>query len=155
MGMRAEELMINDWIAIDQPDRYAGAMGQIKSLSHHQEQDATYFHVFIQGKFGYLLKEVCSDDIRPIPLTSEILEKNDFSYCESDGGYYGYFNESYCNAGMEIVLFNVKSEDRNVQIHISDANDENDVMLHLMECNNVHKLQHILKDCGIKKEIKL
>ena len=36
MGMRAEELMINDWIAIDQPDRYAGAIGQIKSLSHHQ-----------------------------------------------------------------------------------------------------------------------
>ena len=153
--MRAEELMINDWIAIDQPDRYAGAIGQIKSLSHHQEQDATYFHVFIQGKFGYLLKEVCSDDIRPIPLTSEILEKNDFSYCERDGGCYGYFEESYSNQTMEIILFNVNSEYRNVQIHISDANDENDVMLHLMECNYVHKLQHILKDCGIKKEIKL
>ena len=153
--MRAEELMINDWIVIAEPDRYAGATGQIKSLSYHQEQDAAYFYVFIQGKFGYLRKEVCSDDIRPILLTPEILEKNDFNYCNRDGGYYGYFNESYCNAGMEIILFNVKSEDKNVQIHISDANDENDVMFHLMECNHVHKLQHILKDCGIKKTIEL
>ena len=145
--------MINDWIAIDQPDRYAGAIGQIKSLSNHQEQNAAYFHVFIQGKFGYLLKEVCSDDIIPIPLTSDILEKNDFLYYSVDDGYYGYFEESYSNQTTEIILFNVNNENRNVQIHINYHNDE--TILHLMECNYVHQLQHILKVCGIKKEIEL
>lgn len=89
----------------------------------------------------------------PIPLTPEILEKNDFLYYSVDDGYYGYFEESYSNQTTEIILFNVNNENRNVQIHINYHNDE--TILHLMECNYVHQLQHILKVCGIKKEIEL
>ena len=134
--MRAEELMINDWIVIAEPDRYAGATGQIKSLSYHQEQDAAYFYVFIQGKFGYLLKEVCSDDIRPIPLTPEILEKNGFIKSsvfeewkyEQDGTYILW---------TPFQWIKIRTEDATIS----------------SICGYVHKLQHALKYCGINNTI--
>lgn len=152
MGMRAEELMINDWIAIDQPDRYAGAIGQIKSLSHHQEQDATYFHVFIQGKFGYLLKEVCSDDIRPIPLTSEILEKNGFKPYIPEGHLetvYACQDVSKAVADELYALWPYQDGSFYLLLRV----DGKDMVR--KDVHYVHQLQHALQLCEIKKEIEL
>ena len=91
----------------------------------------------------------------PILLTREILEKNEFAYCVNTGAFYAYAEESYSNQPMEIILFNVESEYRNNQLHINEANATQKTMLHLMECNYVHNLQHVFKVCGIKKEIEL
>lgn len=152
--MRAEELMIGDWVKVNDVEH----THPLQVTEIFKKSGTLYATLYWDGMPGNKIPDVLSadiDKILPIPLTVEILEKNDFSYCESDGGCYGYFEESYSNQTMEIILFNVNSEYRNVQIHIDDPNEPNDVMLHLMECNYVHKLQHILKDCGIKKEIKL
>lgn len=100
-------------------------------------------------------------DLEPVLLTKEILEKNDFCYCESDGGFYAYPDYNYDKCALEVILFNVNSDVRNNQIHIekiamTDGWKEcRKVMLHLMECNFVHQLQNIFIDLDINKEIVL
>ena len=132
--MKENELMIDDWIRIDEPDKYAGATGQIQSLMYHREGDATYFNVFIQGKFGYVSRDVCSDDIRPIPLTPEILEKNGFVV---ESRYYHGNPLQYC------VLVD------GLWIDISGEN------FFEGKLEYVHQLQHALRLCGIDKTIEL
>lgn len=84
--MDAKELMIDDWVLIDEPDKYAGAKAQIKTLIFHKENDGQYFSVFIHDRLGIVRREVFNEDLRPIPLTREILEKNGFT----DGKYRHY-----------------------------------------------------------------
>lgn len=81
----------------------------------------------------------CSDDefdrIDPIPLTEEILVKNGF----------GMVNNQYFFGQVEIkelrdcwvVTINKKDADIDINIHY------------------VHELQHLLRLCGIEKEIEL
>jgi hypothetical protein len=130
--MKANELMIGDWVTLSKGNWSENR--QVELIDIEMIAESVYL-------------------AEPIPLTPEILEKNDFLYYCVDDGYYGYFEESYSNQATEIILFNVNNENRNVQIHIKYHNDE--TILHLMECNYVHQLQHILKVCGIKKEIEL
>lgn len=130
--MKATELMIGDWVTLSKGNWSENR--QVELIDIEMIAESVYL-------------------AEPIPLTPEILEKNDFLYYSVDDGYYGYFEESYSNQTTEIILFNVNNENRNVQIHINYHNDE--TILHLMECNYVHQLQHILKVCGIKKEIEL
>ena len=137
--MDAKELMIGDWVLIDEPDKYAGATGQIQSLMYHREGDAAYFNVFIQGKFGYVSRDVCSDDIRPITLTPEILEKNGFKLDKEDGWWWltpkigiTFWEEGF----FELDIENKQSS---VDIHI----------------NYLHQLQHALRLCGIEIKIKI
>lgn len=134
MALRSLDLMIGDWVRIDEPDKYAGATGQIQSLMYHREGDAAYFHVFIQGEFGYVSRDVCSDDIRPIPLTPEILEKNGF-VVESRGN--PRHNLQYC------ILTD------GLWIDISGEN------FFEGKLEYVHQLQQALRICGIEKEIEL
>ena len=126
---------VGDWIRIDEPDKYAGATGQIQSLMYHREDDAAYFNVFIQGRFGYVSRDVCSDDIRPIPLTPEILEKNGFSnnYAEDDLSYAKDF-------GGDVIA-----------VHIYGKYGTMDEV----RFDYVHQLQHVLRFCGIEKTIEL
>lgn len=143
--MEAKELMIGDWVECVDSTHKKKVCAQIDAIEEGQNcilvrQDNCNWFLDI----SYL---------KPIELTEKILEKNDFGYCKDNGGCYGYFEESYSNQTMEIIIFNVNSEYRNCQIHISEAYHQNKTMLHLMECNYVHQLQHILKVCGIKKEI--
>lgn len=117
-------------------------------MSYHQESDAAYFFVFIQGKFGYLLKEVCSDDIRPIPLTPEILKKNGFedigdeTWQLEEKPYWfwvDFLNHQY---GCEFDTSTYENED-----------DEHRLKLYGIPA--VHELQHAMKLCGIEKQIEL
>jgi len=99
-------------------------------------------------------EEFAEDEFEPIPLTPEILEKNGFTYYESDGSFVLPTTMSYGNWDVDVVLFNVTHEYRNNQLHIATP-DDSIILLHLMECNHVHELQHALRLCGIDKEIKL
>lgn len=91
------------------------------------------------------------DYLKPIPLNPEILEKNGFSFCTRDGGYYLYAAMSY-GFDVEVILFDVVDKYASIQLHIGDT-DDTATYLHLMECNYTHQLQHALKVVGIDKEI--
>lgn len=137
--MEAKELMVGDWVRIDEPDKYAGATGQIQSLMYHREGDAAYFNVFIQGKFGYVSRDVCSDDIRPITLTAEILEENGFTRLGTGyilkGEHFGLDNPSNPSNYLDNYWLRISIK----AVHIE----------------YVHQLQHTLGLCGIEKEIVL
>ena len=136
--MTANELMIGDWIRIDEPDKYAGATGQIQSLMYHREGDAAYFHVFIQGKFGFVSRDVCSDDIRPITLTPKILEKN-----EIDTVFKTRYKGFYLEYHTEVVM---------IMLYVYNNGFFQPTGIGF---KYVHELQLAFRLAGIDKEIKL
>lgn len=141
--MKPEDLMVGDWVLLwdDNPAR-VDCIGNVEVYlseprgQHELDWRVTYEH------------------IKPIPITPEILEKNGFTYCKSDGGFYLHTTISYGNWDVNVVLFDITDEYRNNQLHISSP-DDSYIAIHLMECNHVHELQHALRLCGIDKEIVL
>ena len=127
--MKAEDLMIGDWVNL-----YGSPIKiNIDDLCTI-DRDETYD------------KGV---HCKPIPLTSEILEKNCYSYNETRDAW-----ELIPNNGFGIC----KDEDDNCFyfcLGIFDAfNSYSDITYHyITKVEYVHELQHSLKLCGIKKEI--
>ena len=146
--MNANELMIGDWVKIQEPDKYAGAIGQVNSLT---SLEGGYFAINIQDpQFGYLVTEVFCDDIAPIPLTTEILEKLGFKRKEEERG----FSEPYCVYVNDDFLYVIKVYpkdvmDRYSRLEIGDYDDNEHVSLLI---NHVHELQHAMRLAGINKE---
>lgn len=128
-----------------------------------------------QKKVGYhscqsKLEWVRRDLIEPIPLTPEILEKNGFERRDDlvvDDNFLPfilerldtdecfeitvYWRDSYSNGAAD--AFNEVSWDEYWKLHILSGPS-----LYEYETGNciyVHELQHALKDCKIKKKIKL
>ena len=119
--MRAEDLQIGDWVRND--------LGEIQQVVELREEGAMLSYNDI---YQY-------DDIHPIPLTPEILEKN----------------------GLTLSLYGEHfPEDKRYDLEISVI--EGDIYW-TIECGYygilrlrfVHELQHCLKLVGIKKDIVL
>ena len=133
--MRANELMIGDWIQIVEPCKYAGAIGRVKTLIDHKDDENAYFKVFLKNNTIHIgIEDICSDDIKPIPLTTEILEKN---------GFVKESRESFGNTLQYCILTD------GLWIDISGEN------FFEGKLEYVHQLQHVLRLCEIEKEIKL
>lgn len=112
--MNVKELMIDDWVLYDNEP--------------HKIQGVSYGEVTIE----------CwpkdEGDIEPIPITTEILEKNGFVNEEVDPDeLLSYFR--WDNGDIHVSIYNNFN-------YISD--------LHI---HHVHELQHALRLCGIEKEI--
>ena len=124
--MKANELMIGDWV------QYPATMGNLvpcKVVGISTEITVE----FTTGARKYEALKVA----QPIPLTSEILEKNEFR---------NSLDEWHLFKGCLQTNFTLKSYD-----------DTNEVLLPLFNGNMqiiyVHELQHALRLCGIEKEI--
>jgi len=122
--MKATELMIGDWIMAD------GVPAQILSLG---SKGATIT--------GGLDKACYYDNMQPIPLTPEILEKNGFVYADLP------FEDFYEGYGLHIHGGNYADGHSNWYI-ICGINVS-------MNVTHVHELQQALRLCGIDKEIVL
>lgn len=137
--MKANELMIGDWVQvpslIDNVEHF-DAWCKVKQL-RDCDLDVVGF------------KELKYDEIIPIPLTAEILEKNEFigmPYAvlkiDDDSWLEYYYHEHRLIkwwSGIDEWENHSKVKDITFQCH----------------CIYVHELQHALKLCGIEKEIKL
>ena len=121
--MKANELMIGDWVKTPK--------GSFK-VTDIQDNDviATDYN---NGEGADSL--FFSDEIEPIPLTAEILDKNGFNYDEDRKAY------------LMGVIFRVKPQKYSL------------FSLEICGCpyplSTVHQLQHALRLCGIEKEIEL
>lgn len=112
--MKANELMIGNWVKCGK--RYM--------------------------KVTQLAEDMDCDDIEPITLTPEILEKNGFEKKTFYGIYDDYFDldiREYSD-GLYIVTYH------SCEFNIPDQT------IHL---SWVHELQHFMRHCGIEKEIEL
>ena len=130
--MKANELMIGDWVfctypSINKPVRVT----EIKTVGDNK------------------LKVVIYDDIRlvfnetyidPIPLTAEILEKNGFEAC-------GY-EELALEADEFCFVLQKGADERNAWWWEMFSSP-------IIPINHTHELQHALRLCGIEHEITL
>ena len=124
--MKASELMIGD---------YVNYRGQIIKVTSIYDKGGS-------NEVGWSDKEsvwVNADNVEPIALTPEILEKNGFRHGCYVGGYYSpdcpfrVFTKTEGTCGFTTLFDD--------EIHFS--------------CIFVHQLQHALSLCGIEKEIEL
>ena len=122
--MRAIELQISDWV--DMPHGKAQVIG----IYLHQ----CYRVQYTDGK------ELCNcmvDDVKPIPLTLDILEKNGLEKLYTDYSDLDVYEE---NDGLwRVVYHNLECSGFDESVLVS----------------SVHELQHFLKHVGIDKDIRL
>ena len=148
--MKAEELMIGDWVQISEPCKYHGAIGRIRTLIDHKDDETAYFKVFLRSNTIHIgIEDICSDDIKPIPLTPEILEKNGFEMVLDKYKLPNYRIKWTRNPNLYFTVFTGVDGYWNpvgFGVTIAGVNGVIDY---------VHLLQHAMKLCGINKEIVL
>ena len=148
--LSAKSLQIGDWVQIIEPCKYAGAIGRIKTLIDHKDDESAYFKVFLRSNTIHIgIEDICSDDIRPIPLTPEILEKNGFEMVSDKNGVPIYRIKWPINRDYYFSVWTGLDGYWNpVGFGVTIGGVQGDV-------DYVHQLQHALKLCGIEKEIEL
>lgn len=130
--MKATDLQIGDWV-----QNTLGFMAQVLDV-HYIRKDSDGSGGYYRLNIGTIDWGVCQwlteEDIQPIPLTQEILEKNKFR----DGGYFGE---------LALGLYRICCDCARVAIiHCGETIMD-------IPVEYVHQLQHALKLCGIDKEI--
>lgn len=131
--MKAEDLMIGDWVHV-----------------YTKGNDRGVFTVDDEMLHGMMYPNLF--DIKPIPLTTEILEKSGFVKVPDRYEYPDcqcWTNDVDGDYSFEIVA------DEHRKPHILGNREMGDYELINFECKFIHELQHALKLCGIEKEIVL
>lgn len=131
--MKPEELMIGDYFTLidfNGPTRITAIYDDVVQLqeNYKSEFDEEWY------------SEAYIKDLKPIPLTSEIFEKNGFRL-QSDRSELGTLDTYWL--GNELGAF---------RIH---RLNNGDYQFGLAKIKFVHQLQHALRLCGIDKEIKV
>ena len=128
--MKANELQIGDHV------NYRGQIIKVTSL----------YDKGGSNEVGWSDNEsvwVNADNVEPIPLTPEILEKNGFKYKEGETGMYGVTTAPHyiCDG----IPFEVFCDGEPFAIWFKEP----------INIKYVHQLQNALRLCGIEKEIEL
>lgn len=154
--MKAEDLMIGDWVylistihnvsfpdnGVIQDEGYTTTHTPIKTTTV-SENCVSYYSNKLE-----LYITASSEDIEPIPLTPEILEKNGFEKDELIESY-----NHYCGMDNRVSLnddFYYINSRNTWYVHI-DSEDYSTIAN--CELTYVHELQHLLKLCNIDREI--
>ena len=143
--MKAEDLMIDDWIGVRIQVDDTGTepvYGEIPLRVTHLMRSNN--SIYCDG-----VSQFDGTEFVPIPLTTEILEKNGFKEdSETNGIYWRPDCRKFCIVKeLDTWYFAFRSLGKTV--------DKSSGYICISECNYVHKLQHILKDLEIDKEIEL
>ena len=134
--MKANELMIGDYV------NYRGQIIKVTSL----------YDKGGSNEVGWSDKEciwVNADNVEPIPLTNEILEKNGFE--KSWQGNYEFFDD---DENLNIDFFPKSTNYTNGAYDYIDI-ERGCLTIDEMPIAFVHELQHVLILCESKKEIVL
>lgn len=137
--MKANKLMIGDLV-------YDHRNWACPIVEIHKHSAVVIARHYGEEEFGL-------EDLRPIPLTPEILEKNGFVANEHiyPYPYYEYIvEEDNLKIGFAFPQGN-RTSYKEPWIYI----DSERVFVEHLPCIYVHELQHVLRLCGIKKEIVL
>lgn len=89
-------------------------------------------------------------EFEPIPLTSEIMEKNGFNLYPEETNVF-ILNSGY-RYDLDTVCLYIGDIERPSIYGNDSLGEKTYVVLH---CKYVHEFQHVLKMCGIEKEIVL
>lgn len=145
--MKTEELMIGDWVKTNPNGGKltCGIKSNIAMVSEIGFSNSDGMYVSFVGING----RYYDNELEPIPLTSEILEKNGFKEdSKTNGIYWRPDCRKFCIVKeLDTWYFAFRILGKTV--------DKSSGYICISECNYVHKLQHILKDLEIEKEIVL
>ena len=146
--MKANELMIGDWVLEKSVDYVDGV---IKYVEEKRNVTTNILHQLYNQETGILGKDnLYSIQVEPIPLIAEILNKNGFetngngimaAYCPEDKHANLEISEHYC--------FDNEKTEGGFYWTINCCEYD------IIRLRYVHELQHALKLCGIEKEIQL
>lgn len=131
--MKAEDLMIGDWVLCSKSGKSNPTPGKITAIEYNSWDGEDYFcdWVYVEG-----WDEVSPLDIFPIPLTPEILMKNHWI------GHRGSWLHRHCD------FLICQYEDRTYDLYFDGDKDSGYITIRF-----VHELQHALKLCGIDIKI--
>lgn len=144
--MKAEEvkkvldLMIGDWVMINPISYY-----QVEQI----RMEFGELRIYLKGTEVFATE----NEIMPIPLTPEILEKNGFVANKHvyPYPYYEYINEEHkLKVGFTFPQGN-RTSYKEPWVYI----DSEHAFVEHLPCVFVHQLQHALRLCGIEKTIEL
>ena len=150
--MKANELMIGDWVCLEDEnlplkERYFNIEYIAISAGVSWVNQGTNAPIGLGD--GESLIPVFIDEISPIPLTPEILNKNGFvnSYIDVNLNKDSVYKYNHFYTGNSVI---VDMESNKLIVKY-----ENDIWMNLPYSRTiyVHELQHVLKHCDIKKEI--
>lgn len=138
--MKATELMVGDWVDVTRTECVADGGHYMTWSEYGKVVGITDFYIEVEVRDGEYNVDAHEDELNPIPLTPEILEKN-FS---STTDWYFIGTDKFCFRIDKYkdkwdLYFGRDGKGTNLQIKIS----------------YVHELQHVLRLCGINKEIEL
>ena len=138
--IHANEFMIGDYV------KFLGKVRKIKSIVGKD----TGIEISFEGKNPVA---VSLDEIEPIPLTPEILEKNGWKH-EFDKTEYMVKYELAQKGKDCWMMWAIKEHNLDIQKQDEKLNMYNlKVQRVCIPCDYVHQLQHALRLCGIEKEI--
>ena len=132
--MKANELMIGDWLLRE------GTPAKIRGVEIYCS------NLYVQTNLTDAW--YTSNFIEPIPLTKEILEKNEFV----KGDTIDHGDEIYC-----VKLFNIHYDNEERQFWVCNffESEYGKEMMDIFRIDYVHELQHALRLCKVDKEIVL
>lgn len=139
--MKAEELMIGDWVLYTEFGRNKKCKVEILEPNR----------VWLNGCRTYVPIEF----IEPIQLKPEILALNGFSLLEQTRTYKVFTLREEDELSIQVDFF---GKDSRIIVRIEKYNYESKYYmncLHNCDIKYVHQLQHAMRLCGITKEIKI
>ena len=153
--MEANELMLGDWVQVDNPsfdiNNRIGYIIGIESKEGHVHP-STFNICFKEDDGGICHYVGCRKyNVKPIPLTREILEKN---------GFVDWSDHSRTTRSCSMLL----DKNTSICVQVTDGNDSIFLQIHRcgagsfehrMNIKYVHQLQQLFRLCGIDKEITL
>lgn len=141
--MKATDLMIKDWVL------HEGEPYQIRQLGiYGVGRDGEDYPAVCIGKPKGISLIVERNEIEPIPLTPEILEKNGWVYNNEDAKF---FPQTWVGGGLMLQ----GADDCGYCIVVTSDYDDEDTNNTPFIILYVHELQHALRLRRIKKEIVL
>ena len=140
--MTKEELMIGDWFFIDHcSNRIEPCFGQVKGIDKNGEDVYT-----TDGMVDISL-------LKPVSLTAEMLEQNGFVTKDKPDNWTGYRSYKY-SEGSTGIIFRLY-HDTGKYKWSGKCEISLNAPPYWIRFEYLHELQHILKICGIDKEIKI
>lgn len=140
--MKAEDLMIGDWVRVADDDTDAFFDARVGTLTRVE-------NIYLVPPGEEMAQPFSIDCVEPIPITPEILEKNGFEMVKwKEDEPAGLLGKWWDNRGQVLVKrfdFTLLGE-----VYSVKANNSR-----ISNIRYVHELQHALRLCGIDKTIEL
>ena len=140
--MKAFELSFNNWIYNRRDPEHKPYQAKKIDKNTVMDKDGRYLNLV---------------DVRPIPLTPDILKSNNFECYAEDGRTTCWTSYGEDTSGdIEICFYYTFDETYNkMDEYITVKMDISGAYFNTTKIKYVHELQHALRVCQIEKEIKL